>query len=87
MGRAIAFGILVATAACGEDEKGADCAQVAGKAREACGDTFDEATCVDQCEMQGHPVEHLDAAAQCIDEAADCDAALECLDVDFICNA
>lgn len=89
MRRTVVLTVALVLAACGSHDEGdgsATCADVASAAAGACDVSFDEPACSSTCESMGHPGGHLSTALGCVEDAADCDAVLDCLAVDEICS-
>ena len=76
---------LVLLACCHDDHEPGTCEEVAAAAAAKC-PTFDEPSCVSQCNAQAHPEGHLGSSRASVDAAADCDAALQVLSDEGICT-
>ena len=77
--------LVLAVLACGHDAHSGTCEEVAAAAAAKC-TTFDQPSCVEQCNAQAHPDGHLGSSRDAVESAADCNAALQILSDEGICS-
>lgn len=85
--RSLALMGFLLLAGCGHhgDDSGT-CEEVASAAATKCGATFNEADCTNECNGHQHPEGHLGSTRDSVESAADCNAALQVLADEAICN-